>query len=547
MEPERALLICGTVLAVPACHGAGAAAQPGALHADSSASGKPLPRLVSNNGRHAFLLDGAPFTILSAEANNSSNYTAALPRVWPAVEQFGANTLAMPVAWEQIEPEEGRFDFSFVDTLIGQARGRNIKLILLWFGFMKNTGPSYTPIWVKNDNDRFPRQIMANGQRSHALSPHAQSTLNADRTAFTALLRHLRTTDPSRTVITIQVENEVGTWGNDRDHAPAADALFHGQVPADLVAHLGKSPGDWTEVFGADGATFFNGWHIARFVEQVAAAGKAEYPIPMYVNAITAHASGAPTPPLLDMWRFAAPTIDFVGPDLYERKYEVMTGAFTSYARANNALFVAEIGNHPTNARYLFDVLGRRGIGFQPFGVDFTGYSNLPLGAETFDAEVIAPFSDNYRLIGAMNREWARLAYESDVWGLSEPDDHSEQRLDLGRWRATVTYRMWEFGQPEWTKNEPRRAGSEVSSGGVLVARLGPDEYLVTGRNVRVTFDVSDAVGAAGRKFQFLQVAEGHFDQRQWVGERVWNGDQIDYGLNFRRQNQLLRVRLGTY
>ena len=35
--------------------------------------------------------------------------------------------------------------------------------------------------------------------------------------------------------------------------------------------------------------------------------------------------------------------------------------------------------------------------------------------------------------------------------------------------------------------------------------------------------------------------------QGQWVFERVWNGDQTDYGLNFTSAPQLLRVKLATY
>jgi beta-galactosidase GanA len=43
------------------------------------------------------------------------------------------------VAWEQIEARQGKFDFSFVDTLLGQAREHRVRLILLWFGTWKNT------------------------------------------------------------------------------------------------------------------------------------------------------------------------------------------------------------------------------------------------------------------------------------------------------------------------------------------------------------------------------------------------------------------------
>ena len=157
----------------------------------------PMPRIVSSHGRHELLVAGKPYLILGAQVNNSSNYPATLPQVWPALAQMHANTVVMPIAWEQIEPQEGAFDFSFLDLFLTQAREHDLHAVLLWFGTWKNSSPGYTPEWVKLDGARFPRLVNPQGERMPSLSPLAQTTLDADRTAFVALMRHLQAVDRS--------------------------------------------------------------------------------------------------------------------------------------------------------------------------------------------------------------------------------------------------------------------------------------------------------------------------------------------------------------
>ena len=515
----------------------------------------PLPRIVAKDGRHALIVDGEPFLMLGAQVHNSSNYPAMLTLVWPTIKALDANTVEVPVAWEQVEPQEGRFDFSFVDELMKQARANDVRLVLLWFGTWKNTGPSYTPEWVKSDTRRFPRMKTAEGKTHYVLSPHGQATLAADTKAFVALMQHLRQNDAQNTVIMVQPQNEMGSYGLARDHSPEAERLFRGPVPAELVRGLRKQPGTWTQVFGEFAEQAFASWHMGRYTDEIAAAGKAVKPLPMYVNAALGDAfdpkgaisaaTGGPQWNMIPVWKIAAPNIDVLAPDIYNRDQKAVVAYLDHYARPDNALMVPEIGNAIDYARFLWPVLGKGGIGFAPFGMDGTGYSNFPLGAQKLDAEVIEAFASKYRLLRPIAREWARLAFEHSTWGAAKGKDAAAQSHVLGRWKLTTEYEQWEFGEPQWlSPDTPPHPNKGKPVGGAAFIQLGADEFLVAGSDVRLRFGLDKP--ASGENSQFLSVEEGTFEQGRWKMLRRWNGDQIDYGINLTRPT-LLKVRLGTY
>jgi beta-galactosidase GanA len=247
---------------------------------------------------------------------------------------------------------------------------------------------------------------------------------------------------------------------------------------------------------------------------------------------------GGPTDDVLGVWKAAAPAIDLIAPDIYMPDYARYSRVLDLYQRPDNALFVAETGSKPLYARYLFATLGHQGIGFSPFGMDFTGYSNFPLGALVVDEKTLAPFALEYELIGPMASELADVSFHGGLVGVAEDSAVHVQTLRLGRWKAVVSYGLHSFGNAQ-------PPGNAVPEGGVLVGQIGKDEFLVTGVHARVAFELAD--GGRAEQVQYARVEEGRYENGAWKFLRVWNGDQVDWGLNFTSVAQVLHVRLATY
>jgi len=520
-----------------------------------AAADRSLPRIVEKDGRYALLVEGSPYLMLGAQVNNSSAWPSMLPKVWPAIEYIHANTVEMPIYWEQFELEQGRFDYSVLDTLLSQARTHHVHLVLLWFGTWKNGSPHYMPGWMKAAPEHYPRMIGATGHRVDSASPFGAETLKADIAAFSALMRHLKAADPQHTVIMIQVENEPGTYGSVRDHSSAAQKAFESPVPRELLLALFKDVNmpnaDWKKVFGGDAEEVFHAWSVAHYIEQVAAAGKAVYPLPMYVNVAlrdpvhpgppNTYESGGATDNVIPIWKVAAPSISLLAPDIYVEvdRPDAYRRALDLYHRPDNPMFVPETRNNPEIARYFFVALDHGTIGFSPFGMDYTGYSNSPLGSKKITEESMEPYAMTYKLIGPMDREIARLNFEGKLRAVAEEKGEPSQSLRFGAWTVTVSYGLGEFFSSD---NPP---GNPEPVGRALAADLGDNQFLVTGFFCRVDFRLSDA--ASFQQMQFLRVEEGTYEGGTFHPIRIWNGDQTDWGLNFTSIPQVLRVSVGTF
>ncbi|HEY3372167.1 MAG TPA: DUF5597 domain-containing protein [Prolixibacteraceae bacterium] len=492
-----------------------------------------VPRLIEKDGRHALLVDGQPFLILGGQAHNSSGWPGMMPQLWSAIEAMHANTLEVPIYWEQIEAQQGKYDFSIVDMLLKQARERKVHLVFLWFATWKNGSNHYMPEWMKSDAVKYPNITKKNGQPADSPSPHTKAAMEADAKAFKEVMAYLKKADPQHTVLMVQVENEPGAWDTVRDYSPEAQTLFESQVPAELLKpevfkafnRILGAGGTWTEVFGNDADEYFHAWSVARYIETVAAAGKSVNSLPLYVNAAlrdplsnpsaTTYESGGPTDNVIPIWKAAAPSIDLLAPDIYMPESEKALKIIELYDRPDNALFVPEIGFGEKYVRYFYPVLAHGGIGFSPFGVDFNA-----LGEGKGETETrLAAIAQEYAMAAPMMRELAKWSFEGKIKSVVEHEDHGTQTIDLGAWEAMVTFGT-SRNNTEQEANRP--------FGKAMVVQLGENEFILIGTLCHFTFK---PLGAnAGRAWQYLKVEEGQYVNGVFKLLRNRNGDETDWG-----------------
>ncbi len=523
--------------------------------ADAQSGDSGIPHLVKHGAATQMVVNGRPMLILAGETGNSSaSVPSYLDPYWTNFNEMHMNALVVPAYWELIEPEEGHFDFSTIDSVIYAARQHHLKIVFLWFGTWKNSMSCYVPLWVKTDEKRFPRARMSSGEPLDILTAFSTNTLDADARAFAALMKHIKEIDGTEhTVILVQVENEMGMIPEARDHSSEANKAFNEHVPpmlmnyleahkdsltSDLIEHWEssgyKKSGTWTQVFGEGTATdeFFQAWYLARYANYVAAAGKREYQIPMYVNCALIrpgfrpgmYPSGGPLPHLMNIWKAAAPDINFLAPDIYFPTFKEWCD---KYYKPDNHFFIPEVQNTQGIANAYYAIAEDNVMGFSPFSVE-----SVPDPAHN-------QMSQGYKVLQDLSPLILKNQGMGTMRGVLFDSADQETNITLGdyefRFQHEYAWRYWQ-----------REPGPTPRVGGLII-ELSPDKFIIAGTGMLVTFRPKDDVNArAGIGYDYL----GKFVNGKWVTDLILNGDQTNQGRQFflpGNEFSIQKVRLYTY
>jgi beta-galactosidase GanA len=505
----------------------------------SSAEINAQPHLEKHGSATQLIVDGRPFVILGAELHNSSSSSLDyMAPIWPKLAAVPLNTVLTPLSWELVEPEEGKFDFALLDGLLRQAREHKLRVVFLWLAAWKNGMSSYAPLWVKTDTRRFPRVVL-NGNEVEILSTFSKAMVEADSKAFRSVMSHIREVDSSNhTVLMMQVENEVGVLGDARDHSGPANHAFESAVPPELTHYLeanreslypelrdiweqngAKTTGTWGQIFGASPRSdeIFMAWNYARYVHTVAAAGKAAYNLPMYVNTWLAgedttpgnYPSGGPQPRVMDIWKAAGKALDIYTPDIYQANFVEWC---RRYHRSGNPLFIPETNGGAIGGANAFYAFGEHAaIGFSPFGIDSWTDAENDLGKSYHALEQLTPLLIEHQAKG-------------DIHGFVLDKSHPSVTFVLEGFLVHVSL--------------DEIFGSHAENGFGLLLGSGPNEFVGAGKGFRVSFRPANGHGKAG----LASVDEGRFENGEWIRGRRLNGDETDQGKYWRFDQRQINI-----
>ncbi len=501
-----------------------------------------IPHLQRQGTTMQLIVNGKPYLMLAGETGNSSaSDISYMDTIWQKIAAEHLNTLVVPVYWELIESKEGVFSFTLVDRIITAARRNHIKLVFLWFGTWKNSMSCYVPLWIKTDEQKYPRVRERNGRAEEILTAFNKTNRDADAFAFSHLMKHIKEFDEKeQTVVLVQVENEMGMIPTARDYCKEADSAFNAPVPGEFINYLKankddlntylldmwkknefKTEGNWEDIFGKGLETdeIFMAWNYAKYANFVAEAGKKEYSLPMYVNAALIrpgakpgqYPSGGPLPHLMDIWKAAAPAINFLAPDIYFPTFVEWVSKFDVHVgkpgQMYNQFFIPEAGNDQSLVNAFYAIAQHNVMGYSPFSIE-----SLP---DPSDNEV----SKGYKVLRELTPLILANQGRGTMRGVILDSASQVEKIKLGDFIFVCHHEYsWSYA--------PKIEGKNPRYGGMIIM-VSPNEYYIAGRGIVVTFESATGEGILAG---IGRLDEGKFVNGKWIPGLRMNGDQSNQG-----------------
>ncbi len=538
-----------------------------------------------------FTVLGKPFFSIGGQVHNSSGYSMGLElhgecqkdteKAFASVTAISANTIAVPVCWNALEPEEGQFNTSYVCNIIDQVRNHDLHAILLWFGTWKNGQMEYTPNWIKTDRKRFPRVCCKDGLETTVLSPHCRTNLEQDKKAFCYLMRLLLDYDrDTGTVIAVQVENEAGIYApTRRDFGSWGEEAFQKEVPGALImtakmrintlmhkawiASDRQEKGNWHQIFGGLGAELCTAWAIAGYIDEIGEAGKKIYDLFMYTNVWTdrngdhgwnlgglEYPCGGAVSKVLPAWYCACSHLDAISPDIYETEPGAILKTQMNYAHQEEGwpLYIPESGFTSVNATFMFHAVGAlNAIGCHIFGVESC------LAQDGRLSEAAKPIRQSFVMLQKASELILKYSNTGKMHAICQYIGQDSLYLELEGWKCRVSFTGMSMDYAGWVpmdyhhdteldgQNKIPMSLSEETGRGLLF-QVNDREFYLIGHKVRLFFARPEPEDGSipyhwlnnqhqAHTTEFLLLEEGYFENGRFFSSRIRSGDESRHGV----------------
>jgi beta-galactosidase len=233
-----------------------------------------MPGPAAQSSRHTFtlgtddfLLDGKPFQIMAGEIHPARVPAEYWRHRIQMAKAMGLNTIAAYVFWNHHEISEGTFDFSAgtrdLATFVRIAQEEGLWVVL-------RPGPYVCAEW---DFGGLPVYLLKDPElKVRSLSLTYMKAVERYIAAIAPVIRPLLVTNGGP-VLMMQVENEYGSYGNDRAYMARLRQLwqqngidvpfFTGDGPTPYMLEAGSLPG---AAVGLDSGSEEKHWQLARSI-----------------------------------------------------------------------------------------------------------------------------------------------------------------------------------------------------------------------------------------------------------------------------------------
>ena len=314
-------------------------------------------------------------------------------------------------------------------------------------------------------------------------------------------------------------------------------------------------------MFGRYSHEVFSAWYTASYVGTLAKEGKSVYDIPLYTNVMVGESgfeeaglcynAGAAVSRMLDVWKAAAPELDFIAPDIYNPTRYDYDRICRAYHREDNPLVIPESPiRGEANAMNLILVAGKYGAeGAACFGAESALDEEERLNQDSEDVAL------SMRILAKMAPLLIRYHGTEHIHAFAQEEFEAYRYLKLPEYHITMKYTNCNSSRYGYTCNVWTESGKKKIStrGRAILVQTAPEEFYLCGAGAMAEFvrrpspenenSYRQLSSRQSSQLNFLSVEEGHFEEGKWVCEFVRNGDETNFA-QYVLDGQMIRIRL---